>query len=80
MDAHSNTQWIAMVRSMLFDGFGADDIAVKSQSDPEVVRDEIMLLREEGGLHPLYDAARARTASQKMNPAFKSRRIDHAQT
>jgi len=64
MGLHSNTQWVAMVRSMLFDGFGADDIAVRSQSCAEAVRDEIALLRAEGHLEPLYAASRALAASQ----------------
>lgn len=54
MTAHSNTMWQARVKSMLREGFGAEDIAIITGSSADDVRREIEILRASGELKTIY--------------------------
>lgn len=52
--AAKNSLWIVTVRQLLGAGFGVEDIALKTGSDPEDVRDQVTILRESRELSRIY--------------------------
>lgn len=57
--ARANSAWMGRVHSLLRDGFGYDDIALKMGCDASLIRDEGRILREEGSLDALVLAGKA---------------------
>ena len=55
MTPQQNTTWIVMVRTLLKEGFGTEDIAVKLKCKLSDVRNEVQILREEGELDRIYE-------------------------
>lgn len=52
--SYQNIQWIALVRAMLRQGYGVEDISVIAGFDVEDVRREVGILRGEGQLSAIY--------------------------
>jgi len=53
-----NSRWQGRVISLMRDGLGFDDIAVKMGCPPEQVRLEAQILRDEGRLIEIYNSWR----------------------
>jgi len=49
----ANDVWIARVRTLLAEGYGVEDIALKLRCDPDAVRNEIRILRASGELEEI---------------------------
>ena len=52
--AQGNSQWIARVMIMIGNGFGVEDIAIRTESDIADVRREVSILREDGILEMMF--------------------------
>jgi DNA-binding NarL/FixJ family response regulator len=50
MTPQQNSTWQGKVARLLGQGFGAEDIALKLSCDPDAVRREIKIYRQEGRL------------------------------
>jgi len=53
MTRHQNDAWQTWVRELLAQGFGVEDIAIKTKSAVEHVRREVSILRQEGRLRDI---------------------------
>lgn len=49
-----NSVWIARVRSLLRDGYGVEDIALRLKCSADDVRREVQILRDAGVLKDLF--------------------------
>lgn len=54
MTPKQNTSWICRVRTLLKEGFGVENIAIKLNCDVQAVRNEVVILRELGELGRMY--------------------------
>lgn len=66
MSADSNSQWQSRVRSLLKEGLGSEDIAVKLRCDLAAVQREIQILRESGDLKKILASVRPGPTVQKL--------------
>lgn len=48
MTPHQNTTWMVQVRTLLGQGFGVEDIAIKLECSVADVRREVEIYRQEG--------------------------------
>ena len=54
MTAHANDAWQTVVRRLLKEGYGVEDIAIKAKCDVQDVRREVQILREGGDLARMF--------------------------
>jgi hypothetical protein len=74
MNLHGDHMWVARVSSMLREGFGAEDIALRLRCPLSAVRGEVMLLRAEGHLKTMFARPQGRTDSQTLKK-MRTRRV-----
>ena len=63
-NALGNSNWQTRVRSLLIDGFGVEDIAVKLGAQVADVRLEVQIMREDGTLEKTMRCAHERFRSE----------------
>ncbi len=54
MTPESNGMWQDRVRALLLDGFGVEDIAIRTGVEVEIVRREVEILRATGELAGMF--------------------------
>lgn len=47
---HQNTAWQTRIKELLRQGYGVEDIAIKTKVKTDAVRREVQIMREEGTL------------------------------
>ena len=54
MTPESNGMWQDRVRALLLDGFGVEDIAIRTGVEVEIVRREVEILRASGEIAGMF--------------------------
>ena len=54
MTAHANDAWQTVVRRLLREGYGVEDVAIKLRCDVDDVRREVAILRASGDLARMF--------------------------
>lgn len=55
--ARQNSEWIGRMKTLLREGWGVEDIAIKTKTKLEHVQREVRILRASGELEELFERA-----------------------